>query len=354
VVANVLLVDSSTKFCVQEVSGSYPGRVANQVRILRPQIGVVTTVGSDHYTTFRTLEATATEKGQLIERLPRYGTAILNADDQNVRAMAKRTRARVILYGRSPDADVRGYDISAAWPHRLSLNVSHGTENERIQTRLVGEHWTTSVLSAIACGIVCGLNLKSCARAIEAFEPAFGRYSVHSMPGGSFFVIDHKAPFWTIAASFAFFSEAHAPRKTIVFGTISDYPGAASSRYRRIAREALGVADRVIFVGSHAGHISKLREGEFRQRLFGFQTPYEAHAFLAKDVVAEELIYLKGSVIVDHLERLMLAQLDRVVCWRHRCGRQIFCQSCRNYRRPHRPPFGVANVEPTHRVLTAE
>jgi UDP-N-acetylmuramoyl-tripeptide--D-alanyl-D-alanine ligase len=344
VVRNVLTVDGSTKYCVQEVSGSYPGRISSQVRVLRPQIAVVTTVGSDHYTTFRSLEATAKEKGQLVEQLPRHGTAILNADDPFVRAMANRTRARVITYGRSPDADVRATDISSSWPHRLTLTVIYGAENEQIRTRLVGEHWTTSVLSAVACGIVCGIDLKSCAKAIEAFEPIFGRYSVHNPLGGAFYVFDHKAPYWTTAASFAFISNARAPRRTIVFGTISDYPGgaSASTRYRRIAREALQVADRVIFVGPHASHVSKLRQSEFQDRLFGFQTAYEANAFVAENVVAGELIYLKGSASVDHLERIMLTQLDRVVCWRERCGRERFCPTCRNYRRPHPPPFGIA------------
>ena len=102
VVLNVLSVGYATKFCAQEVSGSSPGRIKPQARLLRPQIGVVTTVGGDHYKTFRSLEATAKEKGRLAESLPRNGVAILNTDDPHVLAMAARTRARVVTYGLSP------------------------------------------------------------------------------------------------------------------------------------------------------------------------------------------------------------------------------------------------------------
>lgn len=343
VIKNILSVSASTKFCIQEVSGSKPGRIARHFRVLKPRIGIVITIGSDHYKTFRSLEATAQEKGQLVELLPKTGIAILNADDPHVRAMASRTHARVITFGRSPDADVRATQVSSAWPGRLALTVTHGYDSVRIRTKLVAELWTTSVLAAITCGIVCGIDLKECAKAVENFEPLFGRHSVHVKPNGPVYIFDHKAPFWTIATSLAFVKDALAPRATMVFGTISDYPGAAGQRYRRVARDALEIADRVVFVGPQAGHVSRLRQGEARDRLFTFETSYQASAFLAQAVVVGELIYIRGSLAADHLERIMLSQLDRVVCWRERCGKQCACVDCSNYRTPKPPPFGLVH-----------
>jgi hypothetical protein len=103
----------------------------------------------------------------------------------------------------------------------------------------------------------------------------------------------------------------------------------------------LEVADRVVFVGPNAGFVSKLRQGESRERLFSFQSSYQASALLAEKILPEELIYIKAS-ITDHLERLMLSQLDQVVCWRERCEKIVNCHGCSNYHRPHAPPFGLA------------
>jgi UDP-N-acetylmuramoyl-tripeptide--D-alanyl-D-alanine ligase len=72
---------ADSKFCVHELYGTRPGRLKPALRILRPQIGVVTTVGMDHRKNFRSLEATALEKGRLVEFLAPDGTAILNLDD---------------------------------------------------------------------------------------------------------------------------------------------------------------------------------------------------------------------------------------------------------------------------------
>lgn len=342
----ILKIPPSAKFCALEVSGHEPGLIAKTLKVLKPQIGVVTTVGSDHYTNFRSLDATAQEKGTLVEQLPTSGTAILNADDPHVKAMAKRTHARVLTFGLSSDADIRATNVSSAWPDRLSFIVTYGDQSVQIQTQLVGDHWTPSVLAAIATGIACGIELTKCAESIKQVEPVFARYSVHQRSDGAAYILDcHKAPYWTIASGLNFIESAQAPRKTIVFGTVSDYPGERSRRYRRIARDALKHADRVVFVGPSAGHVSKLRKGETAHRLFNFETVYQASTFLAAQPRAGELIYIKASGN-EHLERIMLSQLDQVVCWRERCGRLQFCPDCNRYRTASELPFGLVEDQP--------
>jgi UDP-N-acetylmuramoyl-tripeptide--D-alanyl-D-alanine ligase len=247
-------VGPETRFCVCEVGATGPRSLSEPLKLLNPQIGIVTTIGGDHYTAFRTLEATALEKGKLVEGLPPEGTAILNEDDPLVRGMAERSRARVMTYGVSESAGITGSAISGQWPDRLALTVAHEGTAVRFETQLVGEHWVTSVLAAVACGIACGLDLETCAAAVKSVESAFGRYSVHLRPDGGVYVLDsRKAPYWTIRSSLQFVADARAPRKTILFGTISDYSGAAGVRYRRAGRDGLEVADRVIFVGPNSG-----------------------------------------------------------------------------------------------------
>jgi UDP-N-acetylmuramoyl-tripeptide--D-alanyl-D-alanine ligase len=344
-VKSLLAVPGSSKFCVQEVSAFPPGDIVRHSRVLRPHIAIVTTIGADHYKSFRSLDATAAEKGKLVERLPRHGTAILNADDPHVRGMATKTHAAVLTFGLSPNSDVRAIEVSSAWPDRLKLTVTYRDETRTIRTRLVGEHWTTSVLAAIACGIACGIKLKTCAKVFKRINPVFGRYSVHATRGGPVYVLDtRKAPFWTIASALAFVEPAQAPRKTMVFGTISDYPGSAGAKYRRVARDALKAADRAVFVGPNASHIRKLvDQPELRERLFMFQSSWQASAFLAHQPLPGELIFVKAS-IVDHLERIMLSQKNGVVCWREGCRRKVECWKCHNFRKPHDPPFGLAEV----------
>lgn len=171
---SMLSIDPSTRFCVHEVGAYEPGSIARAVKILRPQIGIVTTIGTDHYRQFRSLEATAQEKAALVTALPMSGTAILNADDLQVRGMGSRTQARVLTYGLSSEGDIKATKVSSAWPERLALTVTYGDKRVRIQTQFAGEHWVTSILAAIACGIVCGVSLDDCAEAVEKLNRCLG------------------------------------------------------------------------------------------------------------------------------------------------------------------------------------
>jgi UDP-N-acetylmuramyl pentapeptide synthase len=292
----IIGVKPSTRFCIQELHASTQGNVAKYLRLLKPQIGVVTMVGSDHFRAYRSLEAIAREKGLLVQRLPPSGVAILNIDDPLVHGMAKRG-ARVMTFGRSTQADVRAVEVSATWPDRLSMQVAYGRETVRVETKLVGELWVPSVLAAIALGVACGVDLKTCAKAVKRVKPEFGRYSLHTRSDGASYVLDsYKAPYWTIAEGLAFVRQAAAPRKTVVFGNISHCPGQTGRCYRRVAGDALAVADRVVFVGPNAGYIDKLRQGNDREKLFGFQTSFEASAFLNSDATPGELIYVKAGI----------------------------------------------------------
>ena len=126
----------------------------------------------------------------------------------------------------------------------------------------------------------------------------------------------------------------------MVIGTVSDYSGKGGENHRKVARQALEVADRVVFVSPQASHVEKLRCGEIKDRLTAFATSYQAAQFLGSTSVAGELIYVMAS-ITDHLERLMLAEFGEVTCWRERCGRIAACPNCSLYREAHPPPFGL-------------
>ena len=59
----ILRADAATKFCIVETHASYRGVIAKSVKLLRPRIGAVTTIGDDHYTSYRSREATARRRG---------------------------------------------------------------------------------------------------------------------------------------------------------------------------------------------------------------------------------------------------------------------------------------------------
>jgi len=104
-----------------------------------------------------------------------------------------------------------------------------------------------------------------------------------------------KASFYGIEACLDFLEEASAPRKTVIFGLISDYPGAAREYYYKAARLALARADRVYFTGPQAPRVRRLAKGEFAGRLFFEEEPEKVFEHLFRDTIKDEVIYIKAS-----------------------------------------------------------
>ncbi len=328
VIKNILRVSRSDRFYVQEVSGHEPGVISRSVRQFSPDISVVTTIGQDHYTNFRTLESVADEKFVLVEYMRNGGTAILNIDDPYVAAMADRTRSRVLTFGVSEGADVHASSISASWPNLLSLTVNYRGERVQIDTGLFGTLFVTSLLAAVAAALASGVTLSECGSALQNVKSFDKRHSLHHLPSGAWVVSDcYKAPYWGVPKILDMLSDVTAPRITLVFGSFSDMPGAISNKYRKIALEALKVAGRVVFVGKRAAHVRKIITPENAGRLFAIDSIQDAAKFIAADTLPDEVVLIKSNSR-EHLERIYYSQSMAWQCWKFPCNFMDDCLEC--------------------------
>ena len=169
-----LRADPGTRHLVLEFSARGPGHIAALAAAVPPRVGVVLNVGSAHLGEFGSRAAVARAKGELVAALPADGVAVLNADDPAVAAMAERTAARVVWYGRgaagtrTPDvgaADV-GLDAGRA---RFTLRTPAGSAP--VALRLVGAHMVANALAAAAVGLELGGTPDGVAEALSAAEP---------------------------------------------------------------------------------------------------------------------------------------------------------------------------------------
>jgi UDP-N-acetylmuramoyl-tripeptide--D-alanyl-D-alanine ligase len=330
----VLAVRPGDGFCVQELGASGPGTLDRPIAVVRPRVAVVTNIGGDHRRAFRTLDATATEKSKLVSAVPAHGLAVLNADDPRVLAMAGCCRGRVLTYGLTPDAAVHAESVASSWPDRLSFVAIHGEQRVAVHTRFNGVHWIHACLAAICTGVGLGIPLADAAAALADAEPWSGRLEPVTAGGVTFIRDECKASLWSIGPSLEFLRTARVPRRIAVIGTISDYPGRASSVYASVARQALEVADEVIFVGPQALRSAGARTHPRGASLHAFLTLHQAHRHLAEMLIPGDLVLLKGSQRADHLLRLVLARRGWIACWRTECRRIKFCDECALLRVP--------------------
>ncbi|MFE4464155.1 UDP-N-acetylmuramoyl-tripeptide--D-alanyl-D-alanine ligase [Oerskovia sp. NPDC056781] len=156
----VLEADPSTRYLVLEMGASGLGHLTYLTRIAPPDVSVVLAVGSAHLGEFGGIEAVATAKAEIVTGLAPGGTAVLNADDLRVVAMAGVAPGPVVTFGTIPAADVRAENIGMdrAGCASFDLRVRGTEETFPVQLRLVGEHHVANALAAAAAAVRLGLD----------------------------------------------------------------------------------------------------------------------------------------------------------------------------------------------------
>jgi len=181
----VLRADEQTRYLIAEMSARGAGHIARLCAIAPPSVGAVLCVGHAHAGDFGGIDAVARAKSELPAALPPDGTALLNADDPRVRAMAAVTQAKVTLFGRSEDAGVRATGVTVDGSGRPSFTLTTPSGSAEVRLRLRGEHNVSNALAAAAIADTLGVAAADIAAGLsEAEARSKWRMEVTERPDG--------------------------------------------------------------------------------------------------------------------------------------------------------------------------
>ena len=330
----VLRIRPGQRYAAIEAGIHGPGQMAPYARAIRPQLVVVTSIGSEHHRSFHTLEATRSEKAEMVRALTRSGTAILNGDDPNVRWMATQTAARVITFGFEPGNDIHAADVQLDWPHGTRFTLHAGQSRREVAVRLVGRAMVYPVLAAVAVAFAGGLSLDPVLCALEQLTPTPGRMQPVPLPNGAWVLRDdYKSAVETINSALDVLSQIPAGRRMIALGEVNEPIGAQATVYRGIGERLAGIVSLAVVVGNDTGFRSYAAgavQGGLARSAVQHATGgvLEAAKMLRGTLAPSDVVLIKGRN-EQHLERIALALAGRDVrCDVVRCGLTEDCSSC--------------------------
>ena len=181
-------ITASHKWAVLELGMNRPGEIGRLAGICRPDIGVITNIGTAHLEGFNSIEGIARAKGELLEHIEKNGTAVLNADDPRLLGLAGKIQKDLLLFGFHENAAVRARNIKQeAFGFSFSLELP----GERIFVNLKAHSpvFVSNALAAAAAGHLAGLNAGEIRSGLEDFQPVKGRMSIIKTRRG-FHIID--------------------------------------------------------------------------------------------------------------------------------------------------------------------
>ena len=300
---------------VIELGFYVPGEIADLSRLVRQRIGIVTTIPEIpvHFARTPNVDAIVAGKAELIAALPADGIALLNADDPRVRGMASSTRARVVLYGEAPDAEIRATDVRDLGLAGIEFTVHAGGTSATARLPLPGRHLLGSALAALGAAVALEVPLDEAAVALGTLERPAHRMSVRRAT--DLVVIDDSYNSSPAAVHAALAVLRGVPgRRIAVLGDMLELGTLSVGAHEAVGADAAKSADTLVAVGELAATIAASAERHGLRDVHRASDGGEALVRLRQILRPNDTVLVKGSraLALDKLaDALVLSEARR-------------------------------------------
>ena len=290
----VLNTPTDAEVMVLEMGMRGHGEITALCDIAAPGVGVVTRVAEAHSDRVGGIEGVARAKSELVRALPATGTAVLNADDHRVAAMAGLTSAQVVTFGTQSSADVCVSGIVVDVEARPSFTVRTPWGTAEVRLALRGAHMALNAAAALAVAGVIGVDLVEAAAALSDVAPGEMRMNVRRAGSGAVVLDDsYNANPTSMRAALDALVALPATRRIAVVGVMAEIAD-AEREHRQVAAYAAERGVVVMPVGTDLYGISPVVDAD---------SVAEALAAAFGSLAAGDAVLVKGSRV---------AGLDRV------------------------------------------
>ncbi len=304
----ILNAPANGDYLVSEVGTSAPGEIAALRDILRPDIGVITSIGRAHVEGLGSIEAIAAEKADLARELDPNGLALVTGGCAALdRALASHSiAARMLRVGTGEDADVRIGGITMD-----GGGVRFLVGDAPFAAPAIGAHNAINGTFAVAIGRAMGLDDDEIRAGLLEGEPPAMRLQVERIGGVTVLNDAYNAnPDSMLAAIETLEQFEHAGRRVCVLGDMLELGAMSTSAHREIGeRIARGSIERAVLVGP------AMKDAYEAQRSSSVDATHHAERASLDATALElrdgDLVLVKGSRGM-RMERVVESLRDRV------------------------------------------
>jgi len=163
---------------VVEMGAYVKGEIKVTAELVKPSIGVLTSIGPQHLDTFKTIENIKNTKYELIEALTKDSIAFFNEDNENVKEVSSRRKDNKEYYSTNDISKVAYTKNGTEFKYKETL----------FKTKLLGKLNLLNVVAGIKVAESLGMTLKEIRNAVYTLEPV--QHRLNLLNRGKIKVID--------------------------------------------------------------------------------------------------------------------------------------------------------------------
>lgn len=169
---------------IVEMGAKQRGDIKEICDLVKPEIGIVTSVGEMHLETFGSVESVARTKFELIDALPEGGLGVVNIDSLAAYNHIKEHGYKIKSYAvDNPEADYRATNILySATESRFDI-VASDRVDEGYATHILGRGNILNITAALAVAEHLGISVEARRRAVRQIEQVEHRLSMRRNGG---------------------------------------------------------------------------------------------------------------------------------------------------------------------------
>jgi UDP-N-acetylmuramoyl-tripeptide--D-alanyl-D-alanine ligase len=294
------------RFAVIEMGANRAGEVAALVAIARPDIGLITNAGAEHLEGFGSLDGVARAEGEMVQQLAPTQVAVINMDDPYAVLWRGMTRAQVVGFGLSSDAQFRAEDIVVAieaQQFRMRFTLVAPSGRQSVQLQLGGRHNVVNALAAAAAAVSAGASLADVAAGLASMRAVQGRLQLKRTRHGAQLIDDsYNANPSSMRAGIDVLADL-AGRKWLVMGDMGEMGEFAQDVHVEIGQYARAHGIERLFA---TGKLSTLAVEGFGTGAEWFPDTESLSRALNAQLSADVCVLVKGSRS-NRLERVVAA-----------------------------------------------
>jgi UDP-N-acetylmuramoyl-tripeptide--D-alanyl-D-alanine ligase len=289
------------RWAVLEMGVNHPGEMDALADIVRPDLALITNIGTAHVGLLGSREGIAREKKGIFSRFTGCETGFLPEGERFFGLLAEGVRGRIVAYG---PASTPGYGGSESLG--LDGTLIHW-EGSRLRFPLGGAHNLANALGAVAVARELGAPGAAIREGLESVRPLFGRSEI--LRGGVATVLfdGYNANPDSMERALAWASEVvWAGRRVAVLGGMRELGAESEAAHRALAGSAsLARFDLVFLLGDEMRTVHEALAGTPLAGRAAWEPDVEGLGRrLAAAVREGDLVLVKGSRGLE-LERVL-------------------------------------------------
>lgn len=258
----ILKCNFKTKYLILEMGVEYIGEMDFYLWMVKPDIGIITSVNPTHTEFFKNIQGVYSEKIKLANYLLKNGIIILNKENKYLKKYGIKYINKTIFYGN--DSDIYAKNIKKE-NFKTSYLLKFNNNSTEIELKVFGDVNVSNSLAAIAVSLELGISPKEIKKGLKIFKPLKHRLSLIKIKNS--LVIDDTYNNNPVAAKEAIklLNELGKGRdKAIVFGDMLEL-GELSKKYHQEIGEILIKLSlkRIICVGKESKEVYLIVKKKF-------------------------------------------------------------------------------------------